>query len=403
MKRIHIVAATLAALATISGGTFYLRSSSAEAKTAAAQPQATPVPVAVIERHEVTTWDEFSGRLEAVERVDVRSRVAGAVQSVHFSEGALVKRGDLLVTIDPAPYAAEVDRAQAQVAAAQARLTYAKSEHERVAAAVGRKRDRAARARRARRTRAQEAEANVRAARGRAAVGALEPRLHAGARAGLRPRRQARGHRRQPGRRRAGRSGADHARLGEPDLRQLRCRRAGGRARAAEDAARHRKPQLRASPWRWARRSTTRRRRGRPAARRQPGEREERHGARARGLRQQGRQPDARPVRASCAWAAPKTTPAVLINERAVGTDQSKKFVMVVGADNKAAYREVTLGGSGERAAHRDLGARGGRAHRRERPAARAARRAGRSAAADDGAGRETRQGRRAECAEART
>ena len=43
-------------------------------------------------------WDEFSGRLEAVERVEVRSRVAGAVQAVHFREGALVKQGDLLVT-----------------------------------------------------------------------------------------------------------------------------------------------------------------------------------------------------------------------------------------------------------------------------------------------------------------
>ena len=61
-------------------------------------------------------WDEFSGRLEAVERVEVRSRVAGAVQAVHFREGALVKQGDLLITIDPAPYAAEVERAEAQVA-----------------------------------------------------------------------------------------------------------------------------------------------------------------------------------------------------------------------------------------------------------------------------------------------
>jgi len=59
----------------------------------------------------------------------VRSRVAGQVKSVHFTEGALVKRNDLLVTIDPDPYAAEVDRAQAQVVAAQARLNYAKSEH----------------------------------------------------------------------------------------------------------------------------------------------------------------------------------------------------------------------------------------------------------------------------------
>jgi multidrug efflux system membrane fusion protein len=44
--------------------------------------------------------------------------VAGAVQAVHFTEGALVRKGDLLVTIDPAPYAAEAERAQAQVVAA---------------------------------------------------------------------------------------------------------------------------------------------------------------------------------------------------------------------------------------------------------------------------------------------
>ena len=69
-----------------------------------------PVSVAVVEQRDVVIWDEFSGRLEAVERVEVRSRVAGAVQAVHFREGALVKQGDLLVTIDPAPYAAEVER-----------------------------------------------------------------------------------------------------------------------------------------------------------------------------------------------------------------------------------------------------------------------------------------------------
>src|SRR5688500_19229233 len=131
MKRIQIVAATIAALAVLSGGALYLRSSSAETKPAMQQPQAVPVPVAVIEEKEVTTWDEFSGRLEAVERVDVRSRVAGAVQAVHFTEGALVKKGDLLVTIDPAPYAAEVERAQAQVASAQARAAFTRSEQER--------------------------------------------------------------------------------------------------------------------------------------------------------------------------------------------------------------------------------------------------------------------------------
>jgi multidrug efflux system membrane fusion protein len=57
--------------------------------------------------------------------------VAGTVQSVHFREGALVKKGDLLLTIDPAPYAADLQRADAQVAAAQARVAQAKGEYER--------------------------------------------------------------------------------------------------------------------------------------------------------------------------------------------------------------------------------------------------------------------------------
>ena len=80
---------------------------------------------------ETPIWDEFSGRLEAVERVEIRSRVSGAIQEIHFREGALVKKGDLLIRIDPALYAAEVARAEAQVAAAQARLVFTKSDYER--------------------------------------------------------------------------------------------------------------------------------------------------------------------------------------------------------------------------------------------------------------------------------
>ncbi|MFL9827074.1 efflux RND transporter periplasmic adaptor subunit [Rhodoplanes sp. SY1] len=98
---------------------------------AAAAPAAVPVSVATVERRPVALFDEFSGRLEAVERVEVRPRVAGAVQNVHFVEGALVREGDLLVTIDPAPYAAEVARAEAQVAAAEARLALTRNDLER--------------------------------------------------------------------------------------------------------------------------------------------------------------------------------------------------------------------------------------------------------------------------------
>lgn len=90
-----------------------------------------PVSVATVTESDIAAWDEFSGRLEAVERVDIRSRVAGVVQATHFREGALVAKGDLLISIDPAPYEAEVARAAAQAGAAQARVTYATSEYAR--------------------------------------------------------------------------------------------------------------------------------------------------------------------------------------------------------------------------------------------------------------------------------
>ena len=129
--RLLAAATALTALAGVSATVFSLHGTDAEANVPAAEPQATPVSVATVVQSNVAAWSEFSGRLEAVDRVEVRSRVAGSVQAVHFREGALVKQGDLLVTIDPAPYAAEVDRAQAQVLAARARAALAKSEHER--------------------------------------------------------------------------------------------------------------------------------------------------------------------------------------------------------------------------------------------------------------------------------
>lgn len=118
----------LLALASAGFGLYSIAAGANDVAAVAAPPPATPVSVATVAATQVHTWDEFSGRLEAVERVELRSRVAGAVQAVHFREGALVKRGDLLITIDRAPYAAEVERAEAQVAAAQARVAFSRSE-----------------------------------------------------------------------------------------------------------------------------------------------------------------------------------------------------------------------------------------------------------------------------------
>src|SRR5690348_1777118 len=101
-RRGALAASSVAVLLAAGAAVVYLRPLGAETRpAAAAQPQAMPVPVVTVEPTEVRTWDEFSGRLEAVERVEIRSRVAGTVKSVHFTEGALVKRGELLMRIDP--------------------------------------------------------------------------------------------------------------------------------------------------------------------------------------------------------------------------------------------------------------------------------------------------------------
>jgi multidrug efflux system membrane fusion protein len=124
---------TAAALAAVTLAVIVLvnESTPAQASAPMSAPPPTPVSVATVTESDIAAWEEFSGRLEAVERVDIRSRVAGVVQATHFREGALVARGDLLVSIDPAPYEAEVARAEAQTVAAQARVTHAGNEHAR--------------------------------------------------------------------------------------------------------------------------------------------------------------------------------------------------------------------------------------------------------------------------------
>ncbi len=94
-------------------------------------PAPTTVDVAGALGKTITEWDEFSGRLEAVDRVEIRARVGGTIDAVHFREGALVKKGDPLFTIDPRPYAAEVARAEAALAAAQVRASQAQTEQAR--------------------------------------------------------------------------------------------------------------------------------------------------------------------------------------------------------------------------------------------------------------------------------
>jgi membrane fusion protein, multidrug efflux system len=336
--------ALIAVVLAGSAGTYFaMRSEKAQAQAPAGQaPQATPVSVALVEQRDVAVWDEFSGRLEAIERVEVRSRVAGALLAVHFREGALVKKDDLLITIDPATYAAEVDRNEAQVAAAEARVELTKSDVDRGEKLSGsriisqRELDQRVNAQR-------EAEANVRAAKaalqtaklnldytqvrapvtGR--VGRLEVTVGNLVAAG-------------PGApvlttlvsvnpiyasfnadeqvvTRALKTLADQNAVSEVDRIPVRM------STATSDESFEGKLQLIDNQVD-ARSGTVR-------------------------VRAVFDNADGRLIPGQFArlrMGQPKAEPALMVNERAIGTDQNKKFVLVVSADNKAEYREVTLG-----------------------------------------------------------
>ena len=335
-----LVASTLAFAVLVSVPSSETRSST----PSQTQPAAVPVSVAVVEQRDVALWDEFSGRLEAVERVEVRSRVAGAIKAVHFREGALVKEGDLLITIDPDPYAAEVERAKAQVLAAEARLAYTQKEQDRARRLQQANSGAISESNVDQRVGAyREAEGNLRAAQ--AALQAAQLNLdYTQVRAPV-----------------AGRVGKLEITVGNliaagpgaPVLTSLVSvdpiyasfnadEEVVARALKALGANAH--AQVDRIPVRMNTATTN-------------GTTYEGH------LQLIDNQVDAKSgtvrVRAVFGNAdgslipgqfarlrmgQPQTEPALVVNERAIGTDQNKKYVIVVGADNKAAYREVTLG-----------------------------------------------------------
>ncbi len=101
------------------------------AQSSGAEAGPPPVSVAAALSRDVIETQEFSGRIEAVDRADIRPRVSGTIDAIRFTPGANVKKGDVLVVIDPRPYRAEADRADAAAASAAARAELAKTELER--------------------------------------------------------------------------------------------------------------------------------------------------------------------------------------------------------------------------------------------------------------------------------
>jgi RND family efflux transporter MFP subunit len=94
-------------------------------------PPAPAVTVAPVPRREVTEWDEFTGRLQAVDAVEIRPRVSGYIRRVTFAEGKEVRKGEVLFEIDPRPYEAELARAEAELERARSGADLAAREVER--------------------------------------------------------------------------------------------------------------------------------------------------------------------------------------------------------------------------------------------------------------------------------
>ena len=342
-RRLWVAGTTLTAVAAALASVFMLQSGPAKA-TPSPAAQATPVSVATVVQSDVATWNDFSGRLEAVERVDIRSRVAGTVEAVHFREGALVKAGDLLLTIDPAPYQADVDRADAQVFAAQSRLANARSNYERSKqllqdhAISQREYDDSLNAQ-------SEADANLRSAKAQLqtaqlSLGYTQVRAPVSGRVGKLE---------------ITTGNLVAAGPGAPVLTTLvSVSPIYASFDADEQVVTHALRELPAGASARAQIEKI------PV---QMGTVDDTATPIAGHLQLVDNQVDARSgtVRVRAVFdnadgalmpgqfahlrmGTVKAEPALMINERAVGTDQSKKFVMVVGADDKANYREVTLG-----------------------------------------------------------
>jgi RND family efflux transporter MFP subunit len=120
--------AGFAAMAALSVSLVLSACGRAESSGTPPAPLPPPVTVTTATAGEVRDWDEFTGRFEAVERVELRPRVSGYIERIAFTEGSEVHKGDLLFAIDPRPYAAELARVEGELARAQAQSKLAASE-----------------------------------------------------------------------------------------------------------------------------------------------------------------------------------------------------------------------------------------------------------------------------------
>ncbi|MEE2692581.1 MAG: efflux RND transporter periplasmic adaptor subunit [Pseudomonadota bacterium] len=129
--RLYALAAAAASTGAIGLGAVHFAQPRASTTNGAAAPHAVNVTVSVPTSKKITEWDEYTGRFQAIDSVEVRARVSGYLTEVAFTDGDIVEQGDLLFRIDPRPFQAELDAAEANLASADAAYQNAKAEQER--------------------------------------------------------------------------------------------------------------------------------------------------------------------------------------------------------------------------------------------------------------------------------
>jgi membrane fusion protein, multidrug efflux system len=130
-RKIFLPAAVLALAVAAGGYGLHVTGSAADEVAVQSAPMATPVTVSDVKSNSVRLWSNFSGRLSAVEEVQLRPQVSGAIVKIGFEDGQLVKQGDILAVIDPRSYQAAVDEARAELSVARQNLSLASKEKER--------------------------------------------------------------------------------------------------------------------------------------------------------------------------------------------------------------------------------------------------------------------------------
>ena len=298
-----------------------------------------PVSVATVVEKDTSEWTEFPGRLDAVNTADIRSRVSGTIEKVSFTEGQMVKRGQLLYTIDTKPYDADLARAKGNLAAAQAVLVNAKIDFDRAAPLVATqnisKRDFDAR-----KSALYNAEGKVIAAKGDLALAQVN-RDYAEVRAPFAG---------KMGRPEITEGNVVNANLDDPILTRIVAISPIYASFEVDEQnflnhiQRVPADKLTTIPVEigLANQSDT------PyKGHVQAFDNQLNVGSgtiRVRAVYQNENGELVPGLFARVRMGSADSAPTILINEKAIGTDQSKKFVFVVGAGNKAEYREVTLG-----------------------------------------------------------